>query len=160
MSFIAPCCCIGQEPSRARVLESMLMNNSLILGLERRETLLVDNDRCVQFLGESDRVYSTPDMISDVEYACLRLIAEHIEETHSSLGVLVHWEHLAATPCGEQIHIHVRIDRIEGARVYLQAEVRDKIDLLGRGEHVRHVIDRQRLAQGLIKKRHRLDATT
>ena len=123
------------------------MTTRLKPGLERRETLIVDDDRCVQFLGKESRVYSTPDMVSDIEYACLRLIDEHLDRQQSSLGVLVHLEHLAATPCGEEV---------EGARVYLSAEVRDRIDVLGRGEHVRHVIDRRRLGKGLENKRRRL----
>ena len=134
------------------------MKTSLKSGLTRAETLTIESDRCVQFLGPDTQVYSTPDMVSDLEYACLRLIAEHLDDTESSVGILVHLEHLAATPCGERVDVNVRIDKIEGAKIYLSAEVRDRVELLGRGEHVRYVINRKRHAQGLENKRRQLQS--
>jgi fluoroacetyl-CoA thioesterase len=134
------------------------MKTSLKPGLSRTETLTIDSGRCIQFLGEDAQVYSTPDMISDMEYACLRLIDEHLDDTESSVGVLVHLEHLAGTICGEPVEVIVQIDKIEGAKIYLSAEVRDRIELLGRGEHIRYVINRQRHAKGLENKRQQLQS--
>ena len=132
------------------------MKPSLKPGISRSETLIVDSDRCVQFLGKDTQVYSTPNMVSDVEYACLRLIDEHLDANESTVGVHVQMDHLAATPCGEQVDIQVRIDKVEGAKIFLSAQVRDRIELLGRGEHVRYVIDAQRHARGLESKRQKL----
>ncbi len=132
------------------------MKTKLKPGLSRTESQFIDDSRCVQFLGEDTQVYSTPDMVSDVEYACLRLIAENLDDSQSSVGIRVCMEHLAATPGGERVEITVCIDKIEGAKIFLSAQVHDRIEMIGRGEHVRHVIDRDRHAGAIADKRQRL----
>jgi len=134
------------------------MKATLKAGLRRLETLTVDPDRCVQFLGEQAQVYSTPDMVSDVEYACLRLIDEHLEDGESSVGVRVQLDHLAPTPPGAIVEVAVCIERIEGAKIFCSAELRDRIHLIGRGQHVRQVINCQRHARRLADKQRKLQA--
>lgn len=129
------------------------MRDSLKPGLERIETRLVERDHTIGFLGESMRVYSTPAMVSDVEYACFRLICEHLDENESSLGVHVSMDHLNATPLGESLQVRVRVDALEGRKVYLVAEVNDGLDLVGRGRHVRVIIDRKRYEERLAQRR-------
>ena len=95
------------------------------------------------------RVYSTPSMVGDVEYATLRLVQDHLDEGESSLGIRIAVDHLAPTPPGEWVEIHLEIKSVEGRKVRVEAEVRDAIELVGRAEHVRFVIDVERHAERL-----------
>ncbi len=117
------------------------MKPGLTEGVERRERVVVDRDRTIAFLGDAKRVYSTPAMVSDIEYACYRLIQEHLDAGESSLGVHVSVDHLGPTPLGAEVTVTVRVSAVEGRKVSLDAEVNDAAERVGRGRHVRIVID-------------------
>ena len=128
------------------------MKPSLAAGLRRTERIEIDRSRTIGFLGDEMRVYSTPSMVGDVEYATLRLIQEHLDEGESSLGIRIAVDHLAPTPLGEWVEIHLEVRSIEGRKVRVEAEVRDAIEVVGRAEHVRFVIDVKKHAERLKAK--------
>ena len=125
------------------------MKASLVPGLRRTERIEIDRPRTIGFLGDEMRVYSTPSMVGDVEYASLRLIQEHLDEGESSLGIRIAVDHLAPTPPGEWVEIHLEVKSVEGRKVRVEAEVRDAVEVVGRAEHVRFVIDVKRHAERL-----------
>jgi fluoroacetyl-CoA thioesterase len=129
------------------------MKGGLRPGIQRRERILVDRARTIGFLGEDLRVYSTPAMVSDVEYCCLRLIDGYLEPGESSVGAHVSLDHLAATPLGETVEVAVTVSEVEKRKVTLAAEVRDPLALVGRGTHVRVVIDVERHRTRLCGRR-------
>ena len=109
-------------------------------------------------MGEAARVYSTPSMVSDVEYACLRLIQKHLPEEQSSVGMHVSIDHLAPTPLGCEVEIAVTVSAVEGRKVTLDARVSDAAEIVGSGVHVRYVIDVARQARRIAEKRKRLES--
>lgn len=136
------------------------MELSLKPGVTATERIRVDRDRTIAFMGEAARVYSTPSMVSDVEYACLRLIQKHLEEEQSSLGMHVSVEHLAPTPLGCEVEVSVTVSAVEGRKVTLDAQVRDAVEIVGSGIHVRYVIDVARQARRVEDKRKLIESRT
>ena len=134
------------------------MKESLVAGIRRVEHAVVDESNTIGFLGDELRVYSTPSMVHDVEYACYRLIGEHLEPGETTLGVHVAVDHLGATPIGHEVEIAVTVHSVEGRKVSLDAEVRDAAEIVGRGTHVRVVTEVERLRPRVAAKRERLDA--
>ena len=128
------------------------MKATLTPGVERAEEITVDENRIIEFLGENMRVYSTPSMVNDVEYACYRLIQSHLDDGESSVGVHVSMDHLGATPLGEKVSVRVSVDAVEGRKVFLHCEVHDALECVGRGRHVRFVIDIAKHAKRLAEK--------
>ena len=133
------------------------MKSSLVAGIRRVEHGAVDESSAIDFLGDELRVYSTPSMVHDVEYACYRLIGEHLDPGETSLGVHVAVDHLGATPIGHRVEIDVVVQSVEGRKVVLEAEVRDAVEIVGRGTHVRVVTEVDRLRPRVGSKRARLD---
>ena len=131
------------------------MKTTLAPGLTRTESVSVDRERTIDFLGEDMRVYSTPSMVDDVEYACFRLLEEHLDEGESSVGIQVSMDHVGATPMGQDVRVFVEIEKIDGLKVSFRSEVRDAIETVGRGAHTRFVIDTARHAARLADKRAR-----
>jgi predicted thioesterase len=128
------------------------VKSSLVPGLRHTERIEIDRLRTIGFLGDEMRVYSTPSMVGDVEYATLRLIQEHLDEGESSLGIRIAVDHLAPTPLGEWVEVHLEVKSVEGRKVRVEAEVRDAIEVVGRAEHVRFVIDVKKHAERLKAK--------
>ena len=134
------------------------MKNSLVAGIRRVEHAVADESNTIDFLGEALRVYSTPSMVHDVEYACWRLIGEHLDPGETSLGVHVAMDHLGATPIGHRVEIAVTVRSVDGRKVTLDAEVRDAAEVVGRGTHARVVTQVERLRPRVGSKRERLEA--
>ena len=134
------------------------MKPSLVAGIRRVEHADVGESGTIGFLGEALRVYSTPTMVHDIEYACWRLMGEHLDPGEASLGVHVSVDHLGATPIGHRVEIAVTVRSVDGRKVTLDAEVRDAAEVVGRGTHVRVVTEVDRLRPRVESKRARLDA--
>ena len=136
------------------------MQSTLEPGISRKERITIDRDRTIGFLGEAMRLYSTPSMVRDIEYTCLKLIQEHLAEGESSVGIRIAVDHLAATPLGQWVDVEVTVSERDRRKITLLASVRDAVEQVGRGEHVRFVIDVGAHEARLKEKLQKLDGAT
>lgn len=131
------------------------MKPSLKPGLAFRREVLVDEERCIGFMGKEGAVYATPRMVSDVEYTCRDFLLPHLDEGEDSVGTHVSIDHLAATPMGLKVTVEVRIAELDRRKVVFEFTVRDPVEEVGRGKHVRFVVDKAKSAERIAAKRAR-----
>jgi predicted thioesterase len=129
------------------------MKATLAPGLSFEKRLVVDEERCISFMGRENMVYATPRMVSDVEYACRDFLLAHLDAGEDSVGAHVSIDHLAATPPGLEVTITATVAKLEGRRVSFDFSVRDALEECGRGLHVRFVVDGEKTRQRLAAKR-------
>ncbi|HZM34186.1 MAG TPA: thioesterase family protein [Burkholderiales bacterium] len=129
------------------------MKASLQKGLSTKKTILVDEARCIGFMGKEGMVYATPRMVSDVEYSCRDFLLEHLDPGEDSVGTHVSIDHLAATPLGLQVEIAVQIAEVDRRKVTFTFSVKDPIEEVGRGTHVRFVVETAKRRERLAAKR-------
>jgi predicted thioesterase len=129
---------------------------SLAPGAAGRKTLVVDEARCIAFMGPENAVYATPQMVSDVEYAIRDFLLQHLDPGEDTVGTRVVIDHLAATPAGMNVAIRFEIAAVEGRKVRCTFSVRDDQEECGRGEHERFVVDTRKTAERIAKKRARI----
>ena len=129
------------------------MKSSLAAGLAAHKEIVVDESRCIGFMGKEGMVYATPRMVSDVEYACRDFLLEHLDPGEDSVGTHVTIDHLAATPLGLSVSIDLRIVEVDRRKVTFQFSVRDPVEEVGRGKHVRFVADTAKQRERLAQKR-------
>ncbi|HEY6820962.1 MAG TPA: thioesterase family protein [Burkholderiales bacterium] len=129
------------------------MKASLKPGLEHRKTVAVDESRCIGFMGKEGAVYATPRMVSDVEYTCRNFLLEHLDAGEDSVGTHVTIDHLAATPMGLAATIDIKIEEIDRRKVIFSFSVSDPVEQVGRGKHVRFVVDTAKSRERLAAKR-------
>ena len=134
------------------------MKPTLIAGPSFTKTVLIDEERCISFMGREGMVYATPRMVSDMEYACRDFLLAHLDPGEDSVGAHVSIDHLGATPPGVQITIEARIANVDRRRVTFEFSVRDPIEEVGRGSHVRFVVDMEKSRERIAAKRARLSA--
>ena len=127
------------------------MKETLRPGVSRTETRLVDRPRTIGFMGESLRIYATPEVLRDIEFTCRNLLLDHCDAGEDSVGVGVAFDHTAATPLGMEVRITATIVAVEGRRVVLDVVAHDAIEEIARGRHTRFIID-------MAKARQRLEA--
>lgn len=136
--------------------EKILDSSSIDKGVNLERTITVGEDRVITFMGDDLRVYETPSMIADIEYACRDLLFENLPSGWDSVGVVVDVRHLAATPMGKKVIVKVTIEEISGRRVRFQCEVRDSVEIVGDGIHERFIVDIDKLRARVVAKKKRM----
>lgn len=139
------------------------MKPTLQAGLRYQFRYTVAPDKTVPCLypeSESFRqmpeVLATGFMVGLMEWACIEAIKPHLDwPQEQSLGTLVNFPHLAATPPGLTVTVDVTLNRVEGRRLYFSVTAHDGVDRITEGTHERVVIDREKfLARIAGKKPH------
>ena len=129
------------------------MKSSLKKDLSFSKSVLVDETRCIGFMGKEGAVYATPRMVSDIEYACRDMLLEHLDAGEDSVGTHVSIDHLAPTPMGLQVTIEVRVTEVDRRKITWEFSVRDPLEEVGRGRHVRFVVETAKTRERLAAKR-------
>jgi fluoroacetyl-CoA thioesterase len=129
------------------------MKSTLNPGLSFSKTILVDETRCISFMGKEGMVYATPKMVSDVEYTCRDFLLEHLEPGEDSVGTQVVIDHLAATPLGLKVAVEIRVVEVDRRKVKFEFLVKDPVEEAGRGTHTRFVVEAAKRRERLAAKR-------
>lgn len=97
-------------------------------------------------------VLATPVLIGFCEEACRGLVDEHLPPSQQTVGTSVCFHHIAATPLGMRVTVHVEIIRVDGRKLTFRLECQDEHEPIGHGEHTRFVVDSHRFAAGVERK--------
>ncbi|MFT5509512.1 MAG: fluoroacetyl-CoA thioesterase [Hyphomicrobiaceae bacterium] len=129
------------------------MKPTLAPGLTQETQHIVDDSRAISFMGDDLRVYATPSIVHDLEYACRDLILEHLEEGMDSVGARVEIEHLKPTPMGKAVRHVVVVEEVKGRSVTCTIDIHDDLEKVATARHTRFVIDIARLKKAVAQKR-------
>lgn len=136
------------------------MKATLRPGLTHRFEFTVPANRTVPHLypesalfQEMPNVLATGYLVGLLEWACIEAIRPYLDwPREQSLGTHVSFSHIAATPPGLTIAVAVRLDRVEGRRLFFTLSAHDGVDLISEGTHERHVIDLERFNARVARK--------
>jgi len=129
------------------------VKETLKAGLAHSKTVQVDESRCIGFMGKEGAVYATPRMVSDVEYTCREFLLAHLDPGEDSVGAHVSIDHLAPTPMGLSATIDLKVVEVDRRKVTFEFSVRDPLEQVGRGRHVRFVVETAKTRERLAAKR-------
>ena len=129
------------------------MKTTLQAGIAVRREFPVDAARTIDFMGEDARVYATPMLVRDIEVTCRELLLAHLDPGEDSVGAHVSIDHLAATPLGLQVTVEAKIAEIDRRKVVFSFSVKDTLEEVGRGKHVRFVVETAKSRERLAAKR-------
>src|SRR5512133_3117500 len=124
------------------------MKPTLAAGLKHEFRYLVPANKTVPHLypeseqfQEMPAVFATGFMVGLLEWACLDAIRPHLDPGEQSVGVDVRFSHLAATPPGFTVTVHVTLEKVEGRKLTFSLRAHDGVDTISEGTHQRFVID-------------------
>ena len=101
-------------------------------------------------------VLATGYLVALAEWACIELIKPHLDwPREQSVGTMVNFTHLAATPPGLTVTVDVRLDGIDGSRLSFFLAAHDGVDKIAEGTHQRVVIDAARFTAKVADKARR-----
>lgn len=86
------------------------------------------------------KVFATGFMVGLMEWTCLKVLENHMDEGEGSLGIHINVSHLAATVPHQVVTVEADVTKIEGRRVWFHVKARDELDVIGEGEHERMIV--------------------
>jgi predicted thioesterase len=125
------------------------------IGSSFRRQFIVDESRAISFMGPALRVYATPWIVQDLEYACRDWLLGHIGSHEDSVGFVVEIQHKRPTPLGMAVTHDGEVVAVEGDRVTFEVVVRDPVEIVATARHTRVVVDKARLVRMVQAKRER-----
>ena len=129
------------------------MSNALLPGLTASRHVDIDLNRTISFMGDDCRVYSTPNLLYDIEMACRDLLLEHTEAGKDSVGTRVELDHVGATLLGMWVDITITVTEVNGGAVSFDFSVSDAVEEVARGKHSRFIVGVEKTAQRLKAKK-------
>ena len=97
-------------------------------------------------------VLSTPALIGFMETTCYESIMSELSEGQATVGAKVDVTHMAATPIGMKVRIETELLEVQGSKLVFKVEAYDEAEMVGKGTHVRFIIDQQGFIDNLAKK--------
>jgi fluoroacetyl-CoA thioesterase len=135
------------------------MKPTLHAGLKHRFAYQVPENKTVPHLypevadfQSMPRVFATGYMVGLMEWACMQLMAPHLDVGEGSLGVHVDVSHTAATPPGFTVTVEVECTEIIGKKVSFEVKAHDGVDQIGAGRHERFVVAWDKFNAGTAEK--------
>ena len=128
------------------------MNQPLQIGLSATRRVDIDAGRTINFMGSDCHVYSTPNLVYDVDLACRDLLLEHIEPGKGSVCTRVELDHVGPTLIGMWVDITVTLISINGGAVIFEFTATDALGEVARGKHSRFIVGIEKIAQRLKSK--------
>ncbi|MFC4522765.1 thioesterase family protein [Cupriavidus pinatubonensis] len=102
---------------------------------------------------EMPDVLATGYMVGIMECACLQALRDYLDwPREQTLGTLVSFSHLAATPPGMTITVKGQLVEVDGRRLRFEVSAWDGEDKITEGVHERHVIDAARFNEKVAAK--------
>jgi fluoroacetyl-CoA thioesterase len=112
----------------------------------------VESAHTIDFAGLPP-VLATPWLIWFMERTALQLVEPHLDAGEITVGTQVDIEHLAAALEGEEVACRAKVIHHDGPLCTFQVEAHSGAECLAKGLHKRRVVEVQRLARRLEKKR-------
>ena len=122
----------------------------LQIGLQYTSTLLVDSSQTAISLGSGDLpVWGTPSMLALMENVAMLAVAEHLSANTTTVGGLISAKHLMPTAVGKEVKAIAKLIQIDGKKLTFEVQAYQEETLIGKGEHVRFIVVRERFLSQL-----------
>lgn len=122
-------------------------------GTEYTSTLVVSERHLACNLGSGDlRVLATPAMMALMENAAMQLAAQGLDEGTTTVGGQISASHLKPTGLGHTVTATARLESVEGRKLRFHVTASDEDGLIGEGDHLRFVVDRERFMAKVSNK--------
>ncbi len=119
-------------------------------GLKHTTTLIVDMAHTAEMMGSGDMpVLATPAMMALMENAAMLAVKDQLPAGSTTVGGHIESSHLRPTAIGQAVSATAELTRIDGRKLYFHVSARQGDTLLGEGEHLRFIVDREKFLSKL-----------
>ena len=131
----------------------MNVSDHIISGMSFEQTFLVEEEHLAKHIGSgSVRVLATPWMIAFMERVSHQLLANRLPSGYSSVGFIVDIQHMAPSPVGSIVKVRANVVKVSGVQVSFEVLAWDEHEQIGRGRHIRVIIQPERFLKRVASK--------
>ncbi len=114
-------------------------------GLIYTSKVTVVPENCASAVGSGGLdVFATPSMVALMENAAMNAVAPFLPEGATTVGAEINTTHVKPSALGTVIEATATLTAVEGRRLLFDVEARDAAGLIGKGTHVRFIVDIER----------------
>lgn len=114
-------------------------------GLKHTSTLVVSEEHLASHVGSGDlNVFATPMMMALMENAAMLAVAPELEEGQSTVGGHIASSHIKPSGLGKTVSATAELTKVEGRKLSFHVAAYDEQGMIGEGEHLRFIIDREK----------------
>ena len=119
-------------------------------GLTYTSTLVVTHTHVASAMGSGDlHVFATPAMVALMENAAMLCVQGELAEGESTVGSHISVSHVKPTALGKKVSATATLLSREGRKLIFHVEAHDEQGLIGEGEHVRYIINKEKFMSKL-----------
>lgn len=117
-------------------------------GLTHTSRLTVTDAQTAQVIGSGDLpVLATPAMLALMENAAMLAVANELEEGQTTVGGHISSSHLKPSKVGAMVEATATLTKIDRRKLFFHVVTKQDGEVIGEGDHLRFVIDKQRFMQ-------------
>ena len=96
-------------------------------------------------MGSGDlEVFATPAMVALMENAAMNAVAQALPQGSTTVGAEMNTTHIKPSPIGARVQATATLMAVEGRKLTFAVEACDGAGSIGRGTHVRFIVDKER----------------
>lgn len=119
-------------------------------GLKHQNVMRVTDGNTAEFIGSGDMaVLATPAMVALMENAAMLAVALHLDEGETTVGSMISTTHLKPSKVGNTVSATAELIEVDGRKLTFKIEAYDGDTLIGSGEHIRYVVNREKFLSKL-----------
>ena len=113
-------------------------------------TIVVEEKHLACTVGSGDLpVLATPMMVALMENAAMLCVQDELEDGESTVGSHISVSHVKPTPLGKSVSATATLLSREGRKLTFHVVAYDEQSLIGEGEHVRYIINKEKFLSKL-----------
>ena len=114
-------------------------------GLKHQSVMRVMDGNTAEFIGSGDMaVLATPAMVALMENAAMLAVALRLEEGETTVGSMISTSHLKPSRIGATVLATAELTAVEGRKLTFKVAAYDGETLIGEGEHIRYIVNREK----------------
>lgn len=114
-------------------------------GLTHTSKVTVTLDNCASAVGSGGlNVFATPSMVALMENAAMNAVAPLLPPGSTTVGSEINTTHIKPSALGAEIEATATLTAVEGRKLLFDVEARDASGTIGKGTHVRFIVDIER----------------
>lgn len=119
-------------------------------GLKHQSVMRVVDGNTADYIGSGDMaVLATPAMVALMENAAMMAVAPHLAEGETTVGSMISTSHLKPSKVGATILASAELVEVDGRKLSFKIAVYDGETLIGEGEHIRFIVNREKFLSKL-----------
>ena len=114
-------------------------------GMTFTSETVVALSNCAVTMGSGDlEVFATPAMVALMENAAMNAVAQALPQGSTTVGAEMNTTHVKPSAIGVKVCATATLTAVEGRKLTFEVEACDEVGTIGKGTHVRYIVDKER----------------